>query len=204
MRSPSVGIWTSFIFYAYHIHSQYGNEQYSSVSLRGISTILTSVCLSVCHKSCHTSRHQFFLIFCVKLAHYERFKVTKPDFRKKNYLAQKWAIQGQKGAKMRFQAIFSFKMHQILPILHIMIENNSIQYLIKVKALKKNLLALKWANQGQKGAKMRFQAIFSLKMRQFSAILHIMIENNDIYHLMIVKVLKIFLLALKRAHFGPN
>ena len=31
-----------------------------------------------------------------------------------------------------------------------------------------------------------------------------MIENNDTYHLTIVLALKMFLLALKRAHFGPN
>ena len=70
----------------------------------------TSVCLSVCNKSSHTSHHKFsFWIF-----------------EKKNVLAQKWAFQGQKGAKMWFLAICLFKMHQILAILHIMINNEYI------------------------------------------------------------------------------
>ena len=41
-----------------------------------------------------------------------------------------------------------------------MTENSNIQYLMVVQVLKKYLLALKWAILGQKGAKMRFKAIF--------------------------------------------
>ena len=114
------------------------------------------------------------------------------------------AIQGQKGAKMRFQALFSFKMYQILPILHMMIQNNSIQYLIVVKALKLILLAQKWAFQGQKGAKMGFQAIFLFKMHQFLPILYFMIASYDIQQLVVAKVLKKNLLALKWAQLGPK
>ena len=98
---------------------------------------------------------------------------------------------------MRFQAICLFKMHQFLAILHIMINNNYIQDLIVVKVLKKNLLALKWAIQGQKGAKMRFQAFILANMHQFLVILHIMIENNNIQYLMLVQVLKKIFLALE-------
>ena len=51
---------------------------------------------------------------------------------------------------MRFSAIFLFKMHQILPILYIMIKNNYIYYLMVVKMPKENSLALKWAQLGPK------------------------------------------------------
>ena len=53
-------------------------------TLGGGSYVISSVCPSVCPKSSHTSCHWiFFDFFCIKLARYKRFKVTKPDFRKK-------------------------------------------------------------------------------------------------------------------------
>ena len=100
-------------------------------------SVCQSVCLSVCDKSSHTSHHQIFLIFCIKLAYYKRFKVTKPDFRKKNVLAQNWAKRAQNGPKTRFLVIFSRKNHQILLILHIMIEDHDIQQVVVGKVLKK-------------------------------------------------------------------
>ena len=112
--------------------------------------------------------------------------------------------RGQKGAKMRFQATCLLKMHQFLAILHIMINNNYIQDLILAKVLKKNLLALKWAIQGQKGAKMRFQAFFLLIMHQFLPILYIMIVSYDIQQLVVAKGLIKKLLALKWAQLGPK
>ena len=39
------------------------------------------------------------LIFCNKLAFYGSRKVTKPDFRKKNYLGQKWTNRAKQGLK---------------------------------------------------------------------------------------------------------
>ena len=104
---------------------------------------------------------------------------------------------------MRFQAIFFFKNHQFLAILHIMIENNDIQYLMAVQVLKKNLLAQKWANQGQKWAKMRFQAIFLFNMRQFLLVVHIMIDSYVIQQLMVVNVLK-KIAGPKEGHLGLN
>ena len=82
------------------------DDNQDSLRERVLMNPAPSVCQSVGEKSSHTSRYQFFLIFCIKLALIKSRKVTFFDFRKKNVLAQKWAIQGQKGAKMRFQAIF--------------------------------------------------------------------------------------------------
>ena len=100
-----------------------------------------SVRLSVCNKSSHTSHHQIFLIFCIKLAYYKRKKVTKPDFRKKNVLAQNWAKWAQNGPNWGFSAIFLSLNHQISLILHIMIDSNDIQQVLVVIALKKNVPA---------------------------------------------------------------
>ena len=50
--------------------------------------------------------HRISLIFCIKLAYYESKKVTKPDFRKKNYLAQIWAKWAQICPNLGFSAIF--------------------------------------------------------------------------------------------------
>ena len=120
----------------------------------------------------------------------------------KNLLAQKWANQGQKWAKMRFQAIFLFDMRQFLLVVHIMIENNYIQYLMAVQVLNKNLLAQKWANQGQKWAKMRFYAIFLFNTEQFLLALHMTIESYCIQQLMMVEVLNKNSLALEWAIWG--
>ena len=106
-------------------------------------------------------------------------------------LALKWAIYGQKGAETRFSVIFVFSMHQSLPILHIMIENTNIQYLMVDKKLKEDLLAQKWGIQGQIGARMRFQAIFQFKIDQFLLILQIIVENNNIQYSMVVLLLKV-------------
>ena len=38
---------------------------------------------------------RFFRFFCIKLAFYKRFKVTKPDFRKKKLFGPKMAKNGQ-------------------------------------------------------------------------------------------------------------
>ena len=89
-----------------HVHAHITSTPYSLHTL-GQLFLQTSVS----NKSSHTSCHQIFLIFCIKLAHYKRFKVTKPDFRKKNVLAQIWA---QNWPKMRFLAHISRKNHQIL------------------------------------------------------------------------------------------
>ena len=75
----------------------------SYMEVRAIACIR---CLSVRPKSSNTSHHYIFLIFCIKLAYYKRFLVTKPDFRKKNYLALKWPKMVKIGPKMRFLAIF--------------------------------------------------------------------------------------------------
>ena len=80
-------------------------------------------------------------LFCIKLAYYKRKKVTKPDFRKKNVLAQNWAKWAQNGPNRGFLAIFSSLNHQISLILHIMIDSNDIQQVLVVIALKKNVPA---------------------------------------------------------------
>ena len=120
--------------------------------LEGGSYVTSSVCPSVRHSvsdtSSHTSHHQILLIFCIKLAYYKRFKVTKPDFRKKNVLAQNWAKWAQNGPNRGFSAIFSSLNHQFSLILHIMIDSNDIQQLMLVVVLKKNVLA---QNQGHLG-----------------------------------------------------
>ena len=73
-------------------------KPFSSSVLPGRLTVL-------CRGSTHGG------LFCIKLAYYKRFKVTKPDFRKKNVLAQNWAKRAQNGPKTRFLVIFSRKNH---------------------------------------------------------------------------------------------
>ena len=100
-----------------------------------------SVRQSVSDKSSHTSHHQFFLIFCIKLAFNKSRKVTFSDFRKKNVLAQKWAIWAQNGPNLGFLAIFSISNHQIFAILQIMIDNYDIYQLLVFIVLEKNIWA---------------------------------------------------------------
>ena len=54
--------------------------------------VRSSVRSSVCYQLSSETNHRISLIFCIKLAFSKSKKVTKPDFRKKNYLAQIWAI----------------------------------------------------------------------------------------------------------------
>ena len=58
-------------------------------------SVRQSVCQSVT-KVLILPAIRFFLIFCIKLAHYKRFKVTKPDFRKKKSWPKFWPKLGPK------------------------------------------------------------------------------------------------------------
>ena len=51
---------------------------------------------------------------------------------------------------------------------------------------------------GQEVAKMRFQAISLCEMHQFSVLLHFMIENNNIYYLLVVLSVEKFCLPYNR------
>ena len=98
-----------------HIHTHITSTPYSLHTL-GQLFLQTSV-----RQSSHTSHHQIFLIFCIKLAFNISRKVTKPDFRKKNVLAQIWA---QIRPKMRFLDDISRKNHQISLKTSAIVENN--------------------------------------------------------------------------------
>ena len=140
---------------------------------------------------CLLKMHQFLAILHIMINNNYIQDLIVVKVLKKNLLALKWAIQGQKGAEMRFSVIFVFSMHLSLPILHIMIENTSNQYLMVDKKLKEDLLAQKWGIQGQIGARMRFQAIFQFKIDWFLLILQIIVENNNIQYSMVVLLLKV-------------
>ena len=140
---------------------------------------------------CLFKMHQFLAILHIMINNNYIQDLIVVKVLKKNLLALKWAIQGQKGAEMRFSVIFVFSMHLSLPILHIMIENTSNQYLMVDKKLKEDLLAQKWGIQGQIGARMRFQAIFQFKIDWFLLILQIIVENNNIQYSMVVLLLKV-------------
>ena len=111
-------------------------------------SVCQSVSQSVSDKSSHTSHHQFFLIFCIKLAFSKSRKVTFSDFRKKNVLAQKWAIWAQNGPNLGFLAIFSTSNHQIFAILQIMIDNYDVYQLLVFLVLEKKNLGLKLGHLG--------------------------------------------------------
>ena len=96
-----------------------------SFKIASVSQSVPSV-PSVCHKSSHTSHHQFFLIFCIKLAFSKSRKVTNSDFRKKNVPALNRAKRAQIGPKMGFLSSFSSLLHQILLIFHIQIDQTNI------------------------------------------------------------------------------
>ena len=140
---------------------------------------------------CMFKMHQFLAILHIMINNNYIYNLTLIKVLKKNLLTLKWAIQGQKGAEMRFSVIFVFSMHQSLPILHIMIENTNIQYLMVDKKLKEDLLAQKWGIQGQIGARMRFQAICQFKIDWFLLSLQIIVEDNNIQYSMVVLLLKV-------------
>ena len=66
------------------------------------STVSSSVKVCQSDKVLILPTIRFFWFFCIKLAFYKRFKVTKPDFRKNNYLGLKWPKMVNIGPKFGF------------------------------------------------------------------------------------------------------
>ena len=81
-------------------------EQYGAF-IESFHFLLTFVCSQLSSET----NHRISLIFCIKLALNKSKKVTKPDFQKKNYLAQMWANWAQICPNSRFLVNYSSLNH---------------------------------------------------------------------------------------------
>ena len=143
---------------------------------------LVSVSLSVClcPEFFSETDHRIPQIFCIKLAYYESKKVTKPNFRKKNFWAQNLAKWAQICLNLGFLVNFSRLNHQISLILHILIDRHDIQQILVVLWLNKIFLAQIQGIQAQIWPKIRFSANILTQTHTICLILHILIYFHDI------------------------
>ena len=120
-----------------------------------------------------------------------------------------WALLWSKGAKIgpeiRFFAIISSLLHQFSLKLHTMIACSNVQHVVKVKSMKK-FWALMWSKGAKIGPEVRFFAIFTSLLHQFSLKLHTVIACSNVQHVIKVKSMKKFwaLIWSKGAKIGPE
>ena len=111
---------------------------------------------------------------------------------KKFFGGIKCRLQGVKiSPETRFLAIFSILAHQFSLKFYTVTASNNVQHVVKVKSLKK-FLALIWSKGAKIGPEIRFFAIFSSLLHQFSLKLHTVIACNNVQHVAEVKSMKKF------------
>ena len=94
--------------------------------------------------------------------------------------------------RIRFFAIFSSLVHQFSFKLHRRISCNNTQLIVELKSTKKTLGTQIWAKRAKIVPKIRFFTIFSSSVHQFSWKLHKMIDWNNVYIPVDVKLAKKF------------